>query len=451
VTATSRPFGIADQLNCYFDSPAEPTIVHLEAWLPGHLDIERLRGAVALVLAAEPAARAHRDRTRRWGRSYTWTVPPRTDRDPLTITTWHVEPELDAARAAFLSSAPPIDHSPPFRLLLARGPGRDSLILNANHAAFDGRSCLVLLSMIAAEYNGESTPRATPAQPQPAPAPPEPAPPQPAPPQLAARNRGRALPRRAARITAQRTSRRAAGYGFCLLPWTGVPALPWGDDEGRPRATVNDLLVAALIGTIGQWNDGHGRRARTIRISIPLDARPPGHGNELGNHSVLSSVTTTDASATEGLLAVVAAQTSQAKQRPPAREVNGGLTALARLPLPSWVKRGLLRLAIRSLGVLIADTSLLSNLGNVTDPPRFGPLVASPIWFSTSAHMPRGLSVGAITTGGQLHVCFRYRYALLDDAAAAAFAASYAQTLSSMEASQTRASQVRADQTRASR
>jgi hypothetical protein len=60
------------------------------------------------------------------------------------------------------------------------------------------------------------------------------------------------------------------------------------------------------------------------------------------------------------------------------------------------------------------------------------------MWFSTSAHMPRGLSVGAITVDGQLQLCFRYRRALLDDAAAGEFAAAYAAVLSRLSAGEAR-------------
>ena len=67
---------------------------------------------------------------------------------------WRSQAELDAARARFLAAVPPLDHSPPFRLLRARGPEWESLILNAHHAAFDGRSCLLLLGLIADLYSG---------------------------------------------------------------------------------------------------------------------------------------------------------------------------------------------------------------------------------------------------------------------------------------------------------
>jgi hypothetical protein len=162
---------------------------------------------------------------------------------------------------------------------------------------------------------------------------------------------------------------------------------------------------------------------------MPTDARPPGHGDALGNLSRLCTVTTEPgASSPSELIAAVAAQTRQAKNRP-GPQVDPGLASIVRVPLPTVIKRRLLRLAVRCLGPLAADTSLLSNLGNVTSPPRFGSLTPTRMWFSTSAHMPRGLSVGAITVEGQLQLCFRYRHALLDEATASAFADQYVTVL----------------------
>lgn len=151
--ASRRSFGIVDELNCYFDSAAEPNNVHMEIWLPGHLDPGRLRVAVTAMLAGQPRAGARRAERGWWRRGYAWEFPPRADLDPVSTACWRTEADLDLARARFLATAPPLDRSPPFRLLLARGPGRDSLILNAHHAAFDGRSCLRLLSLIADRYD----------------------------------------------------------------------------------------------------------------------------------------------------------------------------------------------------------------------------------------------------------------------------------------------------------
>src|SRR5262249_61267916 len=57
-------------------------------------------------------------------------------------------------------AAPRVAPAPPFRLPLARGRGRDSLTLSAHHAAFDGRSCLRLLRLIADEYRAGRAGRA---------------------------------------------------------------------------------------------------------------------------------------------------------------------------------------------------------------------------------------------------------------------------------------------------
>ena len=115
-------FSVVDELNCYFDSPAEPNNVHMEIWLPGHLDPEGLREATTAMLAGQPRARGRRAPGSAWQSGYTWEFPPQADLDPVSVTSWQAEAELDSARIRFLAAAPPLDRSPPFRLLLARGP-----------------------------------------------------------------------------------------------------------------------------------------------------------------------------------------------------------------------------------------------------------------------------------------------------------------------------------------
>ena len=105
----------------------------------------------------------------------------------------------------------------------------------------------------------------------------------------------------------------------------------------------------------------------------------------------------------------------------PGPQVDPLIRALAAPWCPAAVKRRVLRLLLRTAGPLFCDTSLLSNLGVVATPPAFGHLPASHLWFSTSAHMPRGLSVGAVTVGGRLSLCLRYRRALFSEPAAARF------------------------------
>jgi NRPS condensation-like uncharacterized protein len=416
-----RPFGVVDELNCYFDAPAEPNNVHVESWLPGHLDPGRLRDAVAAALAAEPRAGVRRAPGEWWRRGYAWEFPPRADEDPVVTEAWESMADLNLARERFMAAAPPLDRSPPFRLLLARGPGRDSLILNAHHAAFDGRSCLRLLRLIADRYDATGLPAVPAGEPWETRIPQS---------MRTGEAPGAGHPvRRIARIAPQHAdghrTRRAPGYGFALLGWPGVPAVP-AAGPGEPRVTVNDLLIAALIQAIGEWNASAGRAPGRVLISMPVDDRPAGRGDEIGNLSRLCTVTADPSQA--GLLAAVAAQTGPAK-RQPGPPVGPALTAAARVPLPAPVKRRAVRLAVRTLGRVQCDTSLLSNLGVVSEAPRFGSLAPERMWFSTTAHMPRGLSVGAITAGGRLQVCLRYRHALFDSAAARDFTALYAAAL----------------------
>jgi NRPS condensation-like uncharacterized protein len=435
------PFGVADELSCYYDAPAEPCTVHIEIRVPGALDRSRLARAAGAALAGQPRAMARRAPGGWWRRGYAWEVPGRPDTDPLSAAAWSDEAELGRLRARFLSVTPPLDSSPPLRILLASGPGEDRIILSAHHAALDGLSCLELLRSIAGHYGDVPAPAPAPAAGEPPASAGTPlavtrVPGAVAPPAVSGSDPARAvglsvLPKPAARIAADRhddPERDRAGYGFVLVPGRGVTDIRQAARESH--VTVNDVLIAALIAAISRWNAGHGRPAGRIRITMPVNARRDDQDGATGNLSRLTTVTAMAAGGQDpgALVASVAEQTRSAKVHV-GPQVDPVSRALAMAWCPPPVKRRLLRLALRTAGPLLCDTSLVSNLGIVADPPRFAGLPATDMWFSTSAHMPRGLSVGVVTVGGKLHLCFRYRRALFSEAAAVRFADAYTAAL----------------------
>ena len=146
------PFGLIDELSCYYDTAAEPNNELFEVQVPGAIDYPTLRRAVAGALAAAPRARGRMAAGRALRRRYTWEFPPVPDIDPLSQTRWSDEQELTVIRVGFMASSPPLRTSPPIRLLLASGPDASSVMLNAHHAAMDGMSCVELLRDVAARY-----------------------------------------------------------------------------------------------------------------------------------------------------------------------------------------------------------------------------------------------------------------------------------------------------------
>ncbi len=431
-------FAVADELTCYYDRPAEPANVHVEVRVPGQLDESALRACVQAVLAAEPRVRARRLRTSRWRPSYYWEFPPVPDVDPVRVAEYADQADLDRQRDTFLSQSPSLATSPPLRFLLASGPGGASLILNAHHACFDGLSCLRLLRSVAQAY-GVAGGRARAAQ-----AGSEARPWSAAghaaaagslaPASTAARPPARPAARRwrpggpITRIApGQGRDRSRPGYGSYLLTWDGLDV---ADSLRSAGASVNDLLIAALMLTISEWNESRGARRGQIRITMPVGDRAQGGGDgQWANVSRLTAVTArlTGRVAPGELLGQVARQTRHAKDHP-GPQLDLVSRALAAAPVPVAVKHLLLRTALRVAGPFFCDTSLVSNLG-VIEAPAFGAAGAADVWFSTSAHMPRGLSLGAVTVGGRLRLAFRYRRCLFGAADAAEFAGRYAKVL----------------------
>jgi hypothetical protein len=448
---SSWPFTPIEELDLYLESAADPSLIQLETLVRGHLDPAALESALARALDADPAARRHLAASSPWRRQLRWEaaalVAPAAagtrsyrgrDADPFTVASWRTTGQLAALRE-WVSAEPIPLRDRAVRLILATGPGHDVVILQTHHAAFDGISSLALLTAIGAAYRewaGDVAGPAPEAISLPAPRPAGTAGPAgragcgqgagriPVTPARA----GGWLPGVVTRVAARTARPDRPGYGSVQrsMPVPRPPRL-----DGGLVPTVNDLLVAALIRTVDRWNAAEGQRSGRIRISVPVNDRDhQGRWSGPGNQTRLIRVTADSRERADPvrLLAHVAAQTTAGKQRP-----AGGLDAMSRLLATSWaptaLKRPVVRLARRVAAPVCTDTALLSNLGALPDPPSFSGNSAEPVWFSGPAQMPRGLGVGALTTGGRLHLCVHYRHALLDRSAAADFTALYCETL----------------------
>ncbi len=270
-------FALADELTCYYDRPAEPANVHLEARVPGRLDPAAISTGVSAVLASQPRIMARR-RQGSWQRRYYWEFPVPASADPVLITAYTGQEDLDRQRDAFLSTSPSLADAPPLRFMLASGAGGDHLILNAHHAAFDGLSCLRLMHEVAAAYRSEAGSGEARAS---------------RPPVLDAERAPAVEPVRSRRASAGRpdatrarigktariapgsdADRNRPGYGAHLVTWDEVAVT---DSLRRAGFSVNDLLIAALMITISDWNQARGGGTGQIKITMPVgDKRQAG-------------------------------------------------------------------------------------------------------------------------------------------------------------------------------
>jgi uncharacterized protein YbaR (Trm112 family)/NRPS condensation-like uncharacterized protein len=417
------PFTVVDELSCYFDTVFEPANVHLEARVPGRLDQVLFRDAATAALRSYPRASARRAAVGPLSRRFSWEHPGDFDIDPVSFAEFGDAGELAAHRARFIGRSPSLDTSPPVLLLLATGPDCCHVILNAHHAAMDGLSCVEVLREVGRQYRARSR---APAEQAPRPGGETPTTPAQRP--AAARAR-RLIPSLPARIAPEGGGGR--GCDLCLRLLPGIPAV-----RAEESATLNDALISALIVTVGRWNAERGRRRREVRVTVPVNARQAGQSLAIGNHSRLVTIAATppaDMAGVPALLRDVAGQIRRARQQP-SPPVDSGSRRLARLWLPPAVKRRLVRVALRTAGPMLCDTVMLTNIGNTPDPPDFGQEGTVTLLLSSTAHMPRGLSIGVATSGGQPVVAMRFNRALLDESAASRFLASYIDAIGELTA-----------------
>ncbi len=425
--ATRFPFSVVDEAVHLLETEAAPWSVQLELTVEGHLDEARLRGAFAQALGAHPMARARKVASRPALHTDQWEIAPLADHDPLRVVDCMDDDALAAARAELQSLAVPLAEAPPLRARLARHPGGDVVMLNANHAAMDGFGALRLLQSVARFYVGEPDPTPVPS----------PLEAREYPDRLVAggfitRMRRRLALAEKLRDVVTPPARVApdgangeAGYGFhhVSLSAPQTQALMGLDHAG----TVNDVLVSALHLAIAGWNADHGQPCGRIGVLVPANLRPDEWRYDVvGNFSLPARVSTTprDRRSAEAALRTLTVQTGRKKKSGIGTALVVGLGGARKLPL--WAKQAMVAL-MPLTGNRLVDTAMLSNMGHLPEPPSFGAEAGGTVdvWFSPPGRMPLGLTIGAVTVAGRLHLSFRYRHRLFGAEAARLFADRY--------------------------
>jgi NRPS condensation-like uncharacterized protein len=423
----STDLNVLDEFYLHLDREDEPWSVHLEVDVTGRLDERRLADAIAAGIRAHPLARARLRPAAPTDVRYHWEIVDELDEIPLQVCDCADDADLVRAREQLLSASPSLENPPPFAVMLAHHPSGDSLLLNLSHAAGDGISALRLMASFLRAYAGEPDP---PAAVDP----------------LDVRDIGRlvgtrSLPARLARgrpmldgvARLAGSPTRIAGHGSGQRPGYGFSLLAFGPEEllavtarRREGATVNDVLLAGLAVTIRRWNERHDAPGGPLVLTMPVNLRAAEWRNEvLGNFASYVSVRFTHEQQRSLPIAVAAARS---RTRQIKRQGAAGLAVdLLELPtatLPTVLKQRLQDL-ITLTGSRLVDTAMLSNLGRVEGLPSLGGPAGRVcrMWFSPPARMPMGASLGAASYDGTLFLCLRYRHALFDSDAAAAFAA----------------------------
>jgi NRPS condensation-like uncharacterized protein len=427
---TSIPLNLLDELYLNLDREPEPWTVHYELRVGQHLDTARLAGAIAAAARRHPLARARLASWRFQDRGYDWEIADELALIPLTIVVCDDEEALAKERDRLFTTTPSLETAPPFAIVLARGRDSDSVLLNLHHAAGDGVSAARLMLSILRAYAGEEDP-VPPLDP------------------LAVHDVRRlsaaATPtERYARTLALARSAwrpfvrtaRVARDGGDDRPAYGFEQLSFSPEESRalfarrPRdTTVNDVLLAALAVAIDRWNAAHGRSARLMALTMPVNLRPSDWRSEVvANFSSWVTVWIRPRPG-EDLCSVI--ERVGARTRAIKRDGTGGM-AVDLLEISGKLiiaAKRWLQYLIPLTGNVVVDTASLSNLGRLEALPSQFDGATADVSFSPPGRMPLGVSIGVVTLEDRLHLTLRYRHAQFGPEAARRFTMLYRDVL----------------------
>jgi len=422
------PFNGVDTLIYHSDRWPDPWSVHCEVRVEGRLDPSRLTAAALEAVRRHPMARARMAPFGPMTRTFHWLIDDEVAEVPLEIVDCTTDAEVEAVRSRLLSRRIDLQVAPPFALALAHHPEGDYLIMNLNHAVGDGIGSYRLMSSICHAYAGSEDTR--PVLP------------------LAqvrnlrrhvgcrnladARTRLRGLARHVSdtrnnppvRLAVDGGSEGGQAYGFHLLRFDRDEAARIAARRLKP-ASINDLLLAALAVTIRRFNDQRGVAPGRISLMMPVNLRPAEWNKELVSNIVSMVPLGVPEGAQSDLVAAQAAVAERTAELKEQRLAGAMVDIIGMLGIwPAGVRDAVAHRS-RGPGEKSADTTVLSNMGNLPQPLEFGPGagVATELRISPPAGMPTGNAVGVTTMNGEMFLTLRYSRAHFDAQGAAQFAA----------------------------
>jgi len=423
---SSLPLTMLDESLLLLQETRASWNVQFESGTDHHLDEAGFRQAVLACCRRHPLARARVALSPRGETSYRWDFADEVDLDPLRVVDCPDSAALDRLRAELYTPPISLDTSPGFRVVLARRPGGDLVLLSASHIVADGVGALRLMQTIVRAYRGE-------------PDPPDPL-------SLAeARDLGSFLASKtrsekwARQLEVLRRVREAldppsriavvggtdrAGFGFVFrtldIGETTTPGLM----QRAPGTTINDVLVAGLHLTVQSWNAKRGVPTGRVGVMVPVNVRPAHRLWDVVSNltsNVTVSTVPDDRVDLATATTAVAEQTYQMRRNNRTYGLYDLLEGIKKAPLA--VKRAVPRL-IHLTGDRFVDTAMLSNLGRIPEPPTLAtkPDSGPPeLWFSPPCDPACSVSLGVATSGARLSLVARYRYEQFDADAAAEF------------------------------
>jgi NRPS condensation-like uncharacterized protein len=199
----------------------------------------------------------------------------------------------------------------------------------------------------------------------------------------------------------------------------------------RPEGvSVNDVLMAALHLTIAEWNADHGEVEARQSVLMPVNLRPDDWFRQvMAMYSMFESIRTGrgDRRDPEATIRTVNRQTTKVKERDRARALYKAVTLMPE-EIPVGLREQLPEI-FRGPGRRLADTAILTNLGNIPTYPSVGEDTEEKPWFSPPAWRGTPVGIGVATLDGRVNLMARYLLSKFDADGADRFMDAYAATI----------------------